>query len=203
MNMGQIITVVMVVLAFVGTMVLLNNGSVPMPWTKKADHDPRAEKNLVKVLKRFATMKNFTVLGKTKIVFEGEEFSFDAIMLGYYGTIGIKSVDYTGEVFGQLRDKEWVHILEGKRTEFANPMESLNGSVRFFKDLYKAEKVKAGNSDAFVAFTSNKCEAFVGKSDKALCLDKVYAHLNTTVYLKDNGASIEDMKNAIAKYTVV
>ena len=203
METQQIITIVIMVISFLVAFVFLGSGKVPMPGSKKQENDSKANKNLTKVLKRFATMRNFTVLGKTKIVVDGEEFNFDAILLGFYGTIGIKTVDYSGEVYGQPRDKNWVHMFEGKKTEFQNPVESLNGSVRFFKDFYKKEKIKGGNSDAMVVFASNTCEAFIGKSDKALQIDKLYNTLNASTYIKDNGASIEDMKNAIEKYTVV
>ncbi|MEG0019565.1 MAG: NERD domain-containing protein [Oscillospiraceae bacterium] len=169
---------------------------------KPSPSDNRGEENLLKVLKRFSSVKNFDVLPKTTIEFDGVQFTFDAILVGFFGTIAISGVNLSGEIYGETNSDQWAQVLEGRRAEFANPLKELNGSVRFFKEMYKQEKTKFGNVDSLVVFTSKKVELYAGKKSPAIAVDQLYSKLDVEKYLTDNGADMEAMKATIAKYTV-
>ena len=159
--------------------------------------------SMLKNLKRFAGLRDMEVLGKTTLCFGGETFSFDAILLSYYGTIAVKSCEAQGEIYGEAKEAKWLSVdKEGKREYFANPMSSTNGSVKFFKELYSAEKVKCGINEAVVLFPAKSAELFTGKNTGVYTLKSLEAKLSTDKYTSDKGADIPAMKAALEKYTV-
>ncbi|MEG0021057.1 MAG: NERD domain-containing protein [Oscillospiraceae bacterium] len=204
--MGMETLVSSIVIALVGAVLVylfMDDENKKLIFKKKVKaSDDKGEDNLLKVLKRFASVKNFDVLPKTTLKIEDTQFTFDAILVGFFGTIGISSVNLSGEIYGETNSDQWAQVLEGKRAEFANPLKEMNGSVRFFKEIYKEEKVKCGSVDSLVVFTSKKVQLYAGKKSPAISIDKLYSKLDVEKYLTDNGGDMEAMKAAIAKYTV-
>ena len=108
---------------------------------KKYAVDPNAQKSLMGAVNKFARMRDFTVMGPTTLEFDGQIYSFDAILLSYFGTVAFKTVPFAGDVYGDADKDEWVRIFEGERKNFANPVKASSGSVRHFRDIYRREKV--------------------------------------------------------------
>ncbi len=170
---------------------------------KKDESESSMNSSFMRTVKKFAGLKGFEVLGKTTLSFGGEEFTFDAILLGFFGTIAIKANYAGGEVYGSYKDENWCTVdANGKKTYFKSPVTELNGSVRFFKDLYAAEKAKCGMADSFIVFAGKKTKVFSDKRCEVYTMDNLYEKLTSEKYAKDNGANIDAMKAALAKYTV-
>ena len=170
---------------------------------KKTESKNAMNSTFVRAVKKFAGLKGFEVLEKTTLSFGGEEFTFDAILLGFFGTIAIKANYAGGEVYGGYKDENWCSVdADDTKTYFANPVTETNGSVRFFKDLYAAEKTKCGMADSFIVFAGKKTKVFSDKRCDVYTMDTLSEKLNGEKYAKDNGADIDAMKAALAKYTV-
>lgn len=159
--------------------------------------------NLLKSLKRFAGLRDMEVMGKTTVSFGGSTFDFDAVMLTYYGTIAVKTCYEQGEIYGEAKDEKWVSIAkDGTKTYFANPMSQINGSVKFFKELYAKEKVKCGVHEAFIVFPAKNIDLYAGKNSSVYTLKALEEKLSSEKYQADKGADIPAMKAALEKYTV-
>ena len=159
--------------------------------------------NLIKTLKCFSGLRDVELMGKTTLSFGGETFEFDAILLSYFGTIAVKNCYAQGEIYADSKEDNWVSInKDGKKSYFANPSSSTNGSVKFFKELYNAEKVKFGTSEAFIVFPARNVELYAGKSIDVYTLSSLEAKLTSDKYQQDKGADIAAMKAALEKYTV-
>lgn len=171
-------------------------------FTNKKEKQEKLYASLTKSLRRFGTLKSYEVLGKTTLKFEDETHTFDAILLGYFGTIAVTADYHTGEIYGQTNDERWTCIFNNEKTYFPNPLTETNGTVRFFKDIYKTEKIKSGNVDSVVIFASKKSSLFTGKNNSVITIDDINNKLGASKYITDNGADIEAMKKAIEKYTV-
>lgn len=179
----------------------LMTGTVKVKKSKESKDSMNT--SFMRAVRRFADLKGFEVLGKTKLSFGGEEFTFDAILLGFFGTIAIKASYAGGEIYGSYKDDSWCSVDEnGKKTYFENPVNELAGSVRFFKDLYAAEKAKGGMADSFAVFAGKKTKVFADKRCNVYTMDNLSEKLTGEKYAKDNGADIQAMKTALAKYTV-
>ncbi|MBQ7283370.1 MAG: hypothetical protein IJW74_00735 [Oscillospiraceae bacterium] len=169
----------------------------------KAQTDDEISANLIKTLKRFSNLRDIEVLEKTTLDFGGETFTFDAIVLSYHGTMAIKNCFAQGEIYGELKDEKWCAVdKDGKKTYFANPMNSTNGSVKFFKELYNAEKVKFGVNDAAVVFGAKDVQVYVNKRAEVYSVKSLEEKLSSDKYQMDKGADIPAMKAALEKYTV-
>ncbi len=179
------------------------SGKVQLFKSKKGQTENSIDTNLIKSLKRYAGLRDIQVLGKTKLCFNNETFEFDAIMLSYYGTIAVKSCYEQGEIYGEAKDTKWISIdKNGNKTYFANPSSSTHGSVKFFKEIYTAEKVKCGLSEAFVVFPAKDVQLYLGKNITVYSIKSLEARLSSDKYQQDKGADIPAMQAALEKYTV-
>lgn len=169
---------------------------------KKYNIDPKADEYLMDVLTKRTRLKDYKVLGRTTLNFKDTEYTFDAILLGYYGTVAFVNDGHGGQIYGDAVDPDWTQVFEGNKIHFSNPLAQLNGSVRFFRDIYRAENVKFGQTDPMVVFTNRDVSIAVPKSLPVLKLDSLKEVLGTTKYAVDNGADVEAMAAALAKYTV-
>ncbi len=180
----------------------INAGLIRLPG-KSTQSESKITSSFMHAVKKAAGIKGFEVMGKTTVAFGGEQFTFDAILLGYYGTIAVKANYEGGEIYGSHKDETWCAVsAEGKKTYFENPLDSLMGCTRFFKELYTAERAKHGMSDSFVVFADKKAKVFAGKKLEVYTLDKLAEKLTSEKYSRDNGADINAMKAALEKYTV-
>ena len=117
--------------------------------------------------------------------------------------MAIKSCFEQGEIYGEAKDEKWCAVdKDGKKTYFANPMDTTNGSVKFFKELYNSEKAKYGISEAVVVFPAKNTNLFVGKRTEVYSLKALEEKLVSDKYQQDKGADIEAMKAALEKHTV-
>ena len=179
-----------------------NAGLIKLPG-RSTQSESKTTAAFMHAIKKAAGIKGFEVMGKTTVAFGGQQFTFDAILLGYYGTIAVKANYESGEIYGSHKDESWCAVsAEGKKTYFENPLDSLMGCTRLFKDLYTEERVKFGMSDSFVVFADKKAKVFTGKKLEVYTLDKLGEKLTSEKYTRDNGADINAMKAALEKYAV-
>ncbi len=163
--------------------------------------DPKANEKLVKSLNKFVRGRDFKVMGRTTIEFNGSIHTFDAILLSYYGAFGFAAAPQGGDIYGELNDEQWVAVFQGSRTPFYSPIMAMNGSVKTLKDIFRAEKVKCGNVESMAVFTNKDANVAVARSLAACHVNNLAAKLATPKYLADNGSDIDGMKAALEKYS--
>lgn len=169
---------------------------------KKYEVDPKADEKLMDALTKFARSRGFKVLGRTTLEFGGSTYTFDAILISYFGTIAFNAEGYAGDIYGEQNGDEWVAIFEGKRTRFLNPLVAMNGSSRLFRDIYRAEGLsKFGQTDAMAVFTNKECNVAVSRSASACHINNLAARLGEGKFITDNGVNVDEMAAALAKYT--
>lgn len=167
---------------------------------KKYPMDPKATENLRRVLDRFASSRDYKVLGPTTLEFGGQMHHFDAILLSLYGTVAFKAAPWAGEIYADPGEETWLQVFEGRRGRFDDPTKSLEGVGRFFRDLYRSEGVKYGRTDSMVVFTDRKVSVAVSKMLPVCMISDLNARMERD-YLADHGADIAGMKLALEKYT--
>ncbi len=170
--------------------------------SKPKPEDPNALNNLYKSLRKFSRLLNFEVIEKTTLEYNGETYTFDALLLGYFGTLGFKVCNKNGDIYADSLLKPWVQIHEDKRVEFISPFEEMGGGVKFIKEIYRAEKLKTGTVETFITLAGKTSNLITNKaiSQQVFTLKTLIAHLNGEKYMKDNSCDIALMKEAIAKY---
>ena len=161
--------------------------------------DPKANEKLEKALEKYVRTKDYKVMGRTTVEFGGTTYTFDAIMFAYFGTVCFTAAPQGGDIYGDLGSEDWTAVFQGQRTRFYSPAMAMNGSIKMLKDLYRAEKVKAGNTETIVVFTNNDANVAVARS-LPVCHIKDLSSVLNTKYTADNGADITDMMEAIKKH---
>lgn len=173
---------------------------------KRRQKESSAKSSFERALRNLSTLKNYTVMENVTLAFGGETRTFEALLLSEYGTVAVNAVYAKGDVYGSANEDVWVCVptaAVSKKEYFANPVKAQVGCVRFFKDLYKAEKVKCGFADSCVVFPYSKTVLYVTpKHINAFTLAGFKEKLNDAKYSADNKADVDAMKAAIEKYTV-
>lgn len=168
---------------------------------KKYPMDPKANDKALSALGKFARMRGFEVLGPTTLECDGTTMSFDAILIGFFGTLAVKVCPQGGDIYGDVGSENWVQIFEGERTVFPSPIMAMNGSSKLFRDIYRAENVKFGKSESMAIFTNKICNVAVARSLPAYSVKDLGKALESPKFLTDNGADIPAMKAALLKYS--
>ena len=168
---------------------------------KKHEVDPKANDKLSGELAKFARSRDSVVMGPTTIEFNGKEYSFDGLLITYAGTFVISCLPQIGEFYAELTTAEWTRLWNGKRESIANPLPEMRENEKLFREIYRAEGCKFGETNSVVVFT-NKNANVVASRTMPVChvvdLGKKLADMKATA---DNGAAIEAMKAAIEKYS--
>lgn len=167
---------------------------------KKYPIDPKANITLQRAVDRFASRRDFRVLGPTTLEFGGESYSFDAILLSLYGTVAFKAAPQAGDIYADVGEETWLQVFEGRRGRFEDPTKGLAGVGKFFRDLYRSENIKHGKTDSMVVFTDKHTTVAVPRTRPVCLAEDLVARLEKN-YLADNSADIAGMKRALDKYT--
>ena len=163
--------------------------------------DPEANERLEKELSKFIRTKDYKLMGRTTVEFGGTTYTFDAIMFSYFGTICFTAAPHAGDIYGEIGSEDWVAIWQGDRTRFYSPVMAQNGAIKMLKDLYRAEKVKAGTTETMVVFTNKDANVAVARSMPVCHINELPKTLSASKYLADNGSDIDAMMAAVKKYT--
>ncbi|MBE6887221.1 MAG: NERD domain-containing protein [Ruminococcaceae bacterium] len=192
---------ILLVLAFAGFALYTGDSN----FFKNRQKQDSAKTAFSRTMHRIAVLKNYEVMENVTFEFNGEKFSFDVVLLSGYGTVGIKACYAKGDIYGGVNDVNWLCVPNttlSHKEYFENPVRQLGGSVRFFKDIYKAEKVKGGSADSFVVFPFSKTTLYLGKNAPAYTLGDAQDVLSGQKYAADNSADVAAMKTALEKYIV-
>ena len=179
------------------------SGKLSFPNKGKRQDENSIRENLIKALKRHASLTDMEVLGKTTLKNGEDTMQFDAIILNNYGTIAIKACFAQGDIYGEYRDEKWCSVdKDGTKHYFDNPVPSLHGSTKLFKEIYAAEKVKSGMCEAFIVAPAKDAELFVNKRAEVYNLKTLSGKLSEDKYQTNKGADIKAMKAALEKYSI-
>lgn len=163
--------------------------------------DPKAAEKLDSALKKFVRARDYQIMGRTTLEYNGSTYTFDALLLSYYGVIAFTAAPQGGDIYGELNDEEWVAIFQGSRTRFYSPIMAHAGAAKVIKEIFRAEKVKGGQFESMAVFTNNDANVAVARSLPACHVKDLREKLSSPKYLADNGADIAGMKAALEKYT--
>ncbi len=167
---------------------------------KKHELDPKASEKLASELAKFARSRDSVVMGPATIAVDGKEYSFDGLLLTYAGTFVISLQPQIGEFYAELTANEWSHLWKGQRNTITNPLLAMKENEKLFRDIYRAEGCKYGETYSMVVFT-NKEANVVASRNMPVChvvdLGKKLTDMKATA---DNGANIQAMKAAIEKH---
>ena len=123
----QIAAVLVVVVIFGVAVYLLS----PARKTEKAakagpipDDEHENAEAVLRQLRRYAATNEFRVVEPVQIGNDKISADLDALLVGWFGVLGVKCLGYGGTIYGQASDSEWVQEMNGQRRVFAQPPEA-------------------------------------------------------------------------------
>ncbi len=190
-------SVVLLVLTLVATLIY---GETTRSKTKKANGRENEKNRALAPLRAFARSNGFRLIEPATLCSKGKEAKLDAIVVGYFGVIGVIALGYNGEIYGDAGQSEWVQILPNKtRINFPNPITEAVGGVRVVRDaLFEAGQKKVP-VEIHCVFTYPNVQVAVPRSVGVLEIGAWKTLLKKERYLDDTGLDLDVVEQAIRK----
>ena len=152
----------------------------------------------VSAARSFARSNGFRFLGPVTLSSGGHTAHIDAMIIGYFGILGVKAYGYNQTIYGAADDKEWLQVgYQRKRHTFPNPVLEASADVRVVRDALLKAKLKQVPLEVVCVFTHPKVQMTVPKNVGQLTFPEYKAVLEKSKYLEDKGLEPEKIEAAI------
>lgn len=163
------------------------------PQDKEAGAD-----TAVAAARRFARSNGFVCLAPAKLTGKGRAARLDAVVIGYFGVLGVKAYGFNGEIYGAPGEEEWLQVSPGgERRKFANPVNEANADVRVLRDVLFTARLKNVPVEVLCVFTDPKAQMAVSRGAGVFTLKAFKAQLEKDKYLEDKGFEPDKVRAAL------
>ncbi len=148
--------------------------------------------------RRFATSNGFRFLPGATYGAKGRTAALDAVVVGYFGVLGVRAMGYNGEIYGAAGDDGWLQVAQdGTRTQFANPITGAAADVRVLRDVLIGHGLRQVPVEVVSVFTNSSAQLAIPKGTGHLTLKDFKALLGKEKYLADTGLDLEKVFMAL------
>lgn len=160
----------------------------------RSDHSDK----VVAAMRSFARSNRFRFIAPATIKSNGMEAKLDALVVGYFGVLGVISLGYNGEIYGEANEETWVQVNDGdKRNRFPNPIDETSQAVRTVRDVLFAAKLKKVPVEIMYVFANPSAQLALPRSIAPLTLKSFKSTLNQQKYLDDSGLDMDKVEQAL------
>ncbi|MDL2324135.1 NERD domain-containing protein [Ruminococcaceae bacterium OttesenSCG-928-A16] len=146
----------------------------------------------------FAQTNGYRIIAPYTLTRGEKTTTLDALVIGYFGVLGVKALGYNGEVYGDADEEEWLQVgAKETRTYFANPIRQAAADVRLLRDALFAHKLKQVPVEVVCVFTSPRAQLALPRSTGHYTLKEFKALLRKDKYQQDNGFDVEKVEKAL------
>lgn len=168
------------------------------PKAKKAKGAASGIGGVVGVAKRFARSNGFKVIAPATLQRSGKTAQLDALVIGYFGVLGVKAYGYNGEIYGNATEENWLQVAgNGKRTPFKNPLQQAAADVRVIRDALFESKMKTIPVEVVCVFADPKAQIAVPGGAGYYTAKTFKQLLGKEKYLADKGLDLEKAEQAL------
>lgn len=165
---------------------------------KRLDRSAGSSNKAVAVARSFARSHRFRLIAPAHLLAGKKGAKLDAIIVGYFGVLGVIGLGYNGNVYGAANEDEWLQINEGgQRTYFPNPMDEASAAVRVIRNTLSTPKLKQIPVEVVAVFTDSTVQLAVPKTAGPHSLKTFKALLQKEKYLDDTGLDLDTVEAAI------
>lgn len=149
-------------------------------------------------MRGFAHSNDFRFISPATLSSGGKTASLDAIVVGYFGVLGLISLGYNGNVFGAPDEDEWLQVTkEEQRNYFPNPLDEASAAVRVIRDALSGPKTRRVPVEVACVFTSDKVELALPRSSTHYTMATFKKQLKREKYQEDCGLNLDEVEKAI------
>lgn len=155
-------------------------------------------KNSLRVLKKFGLDYNYEVTSPAPITVKDKHADLDAVVIGYFGVIGIISLGYNGEIYGSRNEQNWLQVApDESRHYFKNPITQSDEYVRILRQTLFNEGIKQVPVEVFVVFSAPKVNIALAKDVNYYTPKTLGKQLAKEKYGQDKKFNLESVKKAV------
>lgn len=160
--------------------------------------EKKPENGAVKQMRAFARKSSFAFIAPAPMKRGDKTAKLDAVVVGYFGVLGVISLEYSGTVYGGAKESRWVAVDgAGERTEFANPVDEASAAVRVLRDALNAGGQKRVPVEVLAVFTDDTAVIAVPRSTTYHTTKTLKDLLRKEKYMEDAGLDIPAVEAAL------
>lgn len=190
-----ILAVVIVVITVVTIVVMYRKRN---PGSRPATGANQGVGPAVAAMQAFARSNGFRFIAPAAITHGEKTAQLDAVVVGYFGVLGLVAYGYNGEVYGEAGADEWVRIAPGgQRTSFENPINRCSAAVRVLRDVMIAANMRKVPVEVVSVFTDKGVQLGLPRSIAQMRTKDFKDLLKKEKYLEDTGLDLDAVETAI------
>lgn len=163
----------------------------------------KGEKKVAKKLGPWAMIRNYKVINGLYLPLYDKTTEIDHVVIGFFGIIVIETKNMGGEIYGDVKSKEWTHIMGEQKHKLYNPVMQNQAHIDCIRHCLAKEKIYNINIDNVVVFANNKVQLYLQRGDATILkLKQLKKLLRKDRYEKDRDVDVDKLYNALMKYRV-
>ncbi len=165
--------------------------------TKRKDRNNKSSR-VVGAAKSFARSNGYKCISPATLVRNGAVANLDAVIVGYFGVLGVKALGYNGTIYGSAGDDEWLQVTdEEERHYFKNPLNEAIADVRVIRDALFQVKLKQVQVEVVCVFADPDVQLALPKNTGHYTFKDYKSLLGKDKYLADAGIDIEKIEQVL------
>lgn len=160
------------------------------------------EKKVAKALKRYAKFRGFRVINDLYLPLYDKTTQIDHILIGYFGILVVETKNLSGEIYGDPKKKDWLHIIGDKRHTLYNPLLQNQTHIDCIRHLLGKENIYNVNIESLVVFPARKVTLYVPHKLPIIYFKKLKKYLKQPCFAKDNNVDVERVYNTLMNHRI-
>ena len=160
------------------------------------------EKKVAGILKRYAGIRNFKVINDLYLPLYDKTTQIDHVLIGFFGILVIETKNVGGEVYGDPKKKEWLHIMGSKRHYMYNPLMQNQAHIDCIRHICGKENIYNLNIESLVVFTNRKVDLYIPNKLPIIKVKKLKKFLRQSRFEKDRNIDVEKVYSVLESYRV-
>ena len=152
---------------------------------------------VIHALKSFASRNGYEIIQPGKIAHGTGVSDFDALVIGTFGVLAVRSMGYHGQVYGGEREQTWAQTTGSGRVEFPNPLQQAEKEARLVREVLFDNKIKGVPVEAICVFPNKATELLMPRSTPVYRMKEFSALLMKDKYTDDKKVDIDAVSKAL------
>lgn len=158
---------------------------------KMPNDEHKGREAVIRQLNRYASLHDYKVVSPITLTGTHGTTDLDAVLIGWFGILGVKCLGYGGDIYGSLDEESWVQTMANARRSFQNPMTRAQQSTRVIRDVLFEAKLKNIPVETVVVFTGKSTQLMLPRSTGHYTEKSFSAYLKTMHFEEDRKVEIE------------
>ncbi len=167
---------------------------------KKTGKD--GERMVAKKLKSFARIRSYKVINDLYLPLYDKTTQVDHVLIGFFGLLVVETKASGGDIYGDLKERTWLHTMGSKRHQMYNPLMQNQAHIDCIRHLLGKEKIYNVGIESAIVFTNKKANVYVPNNQPIYTFKAFKKLLKKPRFVEDKNFDVDAAYNALMKYRV-